>query len=360
MKVAALKNTDPWFARMQQALAGGSLDATVLQGVPVENVVRVHSVDVQFDGEEAGHRPWLRISGLLSVMRPEVDLPLGIEELTFGTSPATAMDYRYDFTDEEIAELVLDKGLYLPDLRASEQVINEWELPGKADMLVVFPENIEDPPLVFVEIQDQNTHQIDAETSGYALLDYFPDRQASADEKAAQAAPVQRAQVVKDLFAHDTMDDLRAQQEADARAQEQGEARNQAQDAPKVPTTFAELVAAAQESSEGRRAADQAELARLDPARPDAMYATRMRGMVDEALATGTLEPADVDLALPDANDPDSEVSATDLDEAARASDEAAQRRARQARRGVADVLEAEKEKPAPGDDQRTGELTFD
>lgn len=308
MKVAALRNTDPWFARMHRAIEGGQLNATVLKDVPVENVVVVEDVDVNYDGPETGHRPWLRIAGLLSQVRPAVQLPYGVEELTFESRPGTQMDYRYDFTDEEIAALVLNKGLHRAGFAVPNEVTNiEWELPGRVDLLLVSPEGVDDPPLVFVEIHEQNSGQLTTENSGYELVEYFPDRMPETDAPTVeeQAAVLTRDDQIKDLFAHESLDDLVVEED-------QGRKRpgvTRINETPE-PTTFDELVAQANERREQVRQLTAAELRELDPERADAIYADRMAALVAEAMDEQGLEhsddqvsPEDVDVELPDSEE---------------------------------------------------------
>lgn len=338
MKVAALRNTDPWFARMQRALGAGSLDAIVLKDVPVESVVQVTAVGVHFDDEEVGHRPWLQISGVLSQIRPAVELPYGVDELTFVSRPGTPMDYRYDFADSEIARLILTKGLYQPGFRVPEEVVNiEWELPGQVDVLFVSPEGIDDPPLVFVDIKDQNSGRLTTENSGYDLVEYFPDRVPESALGEAEHDKVRTsADQMRDLFAGESLDDL-VHEEALVRKP------RVAQDEAPEPTSFDELVARANRLREQANEKTRAELRELDPKSADAVYAERMAQLLseDEELFTEgddlTLEEVGVGL-------PDDEVES-----------EAAARRRAEAQR----ILDSEEELP---DEPRRREtdLSFD
>lgn len=75
MKLAALKNTDPWFGRMQDALGAGKTDAMILKDVPVDSKVFVEDADVQFDGPERGTAPGCASPGCCTRWSPRSRCP---------------------------------------------------------------------------------------------------------------------------------------------------------------------------------------------------------------------------------------------------------------------------------------------
>lgn len=351
MKVAALKNTDPWFTRMQEAMSSGQLDAVALSGVPVENVVHVDTVAVHFDGPEAGHRPFLRISGTLRSCTPGVELPFGVQELTFSRAPATPMDYRYDFTEEEIADLVLNKGLYQPDFAVPDDVTGiEWSMPGTMDLLLVHPESVESTPLVFVDIHEQNTQQVTTETCGYDMSEYLPDRQADGPAPVAEAEGVRtRSDGIRDLFAEESLDDLYVEDEA-PRPRDEGAVR--------APSTFEELVEATDKARQDRRAEVEAELSQLDPQRAEAVYSDRMLAMWEQTMAELSEEAVDPqDVGLEELLDAEAEAEAGA--EPVEVDQDAAERQARR-RRLAEQVQEEEAAEPELEPGARPGDIVFD
>lgn len=310
MKVAALKNTDPWFSRMQQALASGSVEALTFDDVEMESTVVVDTAVLEFDGPEKGHRPWLRISGTLSGLRSHQRLPFGVEELTFGADSPTQMDYRYDFTPEQLSELVSTKGLYSGEAAVTEHAVGiEWELPGRADLLMIVPEDMEQPPTVFVEIHDQNSHTIDQESSGYELIEYFVDREvegetATREAEAARAAARERSDAIHDIFANERLDE---QQALHASSQLSGDLdfddedefdpeQDQPQDeAEQESGSFAQKLSEAQARREAEAEAVREQIRSMEPEGVEAVYVGRMSSMVDAAMAQARGEQSEQD-----------------------------------------------------------------
>lgn len=297
MKVAAVRNTDPWFARMKRAMDGGELDAVVLSKVPVENAVHVEDVHLHHDGPEFGYRPWLRIAGVLGEMRPGVALPYGIEALTFSGS-GVAVDYRYDFTEEELADMVLNKGLYAKGFEIPESITGiEWGLPGTVDLLIVSPAGLDEPPLVLCELHDQNQQQISTLSCGYDIGEYFPVKEpigVEVDRAAGlvagqQADTLTRDDAIHDLFAEDSLDARRRAYEEQRTLDEVTEAGfatiEEAEAAKKEPTSFATMVERANALREQRRHKVEAEISTLDPQRLEAIYADRIAGPVAKAMS---------------------------------------------------------------------------
>lgn len=349
MKVAALKNTDRWFGRVQQAINAREMDAVMLRGLPAEAVVDVDSVTIMNDGPERGHRPWLQISGTLSSLRMEVELPYGITELAFDDQDvSTPMDYRFDFSDEELAEAVLSKGLFHGTFAAPERMAGiQWELPANLDALVIGPDDMDSPPLVFVEIHDQNSQQVDAESSGYVgLLDYFPEHvpgtepmPVAATRQVSRQSPGMvrvRTGEIADLFAGEELhlggDDVAEEFEATGSGEQESAGRATVSSAK---TVFERMVAEATRRREEAEAKARAEMDELDPTNPEKVYAERVAGDLEEALQPVEPEPeqdlvdgdllTDEELNL-DAQPDQDEASGPDAEEIARAVDEAARR----------------------------------
>lgn len=226
MKVSALQNTDIWFNRLMSEAKRGEIEGQSLVNVPVNNIVRVDRVVWKQDGDEVNNRPYLEISGSLQASQPEVDLPFGVKEVMFSQSPSIYMGYRYDFTDAQLAELVL-RGMFTKDFQVPREMMGiDWELPGHSDFLIVSPIDFNDPPIVLATVRDQDEHAIDWDSSGYDLVEYFPELLTTPhfgfeDEVEQQADTVldledeDEAHVDNDLFAEENKEAIAAKKAAE-------------------------------------------------------------------------------------------------------------------------------------------------
>lgn len=183
MKIAPLKVSDPWFARIAS-------DATVhtdaLSGVPVETTVEIELVELLHEGPEENFRPYLHLRGELVEVKPSVELPYGVSELALRHGSGLPLDAFYGFTKAQLTDLVA-KGYFTSAFRVPDEMSGiPWTLPGTADFMVVAPEFTDQAPIVFMAVHDQAGMQLDQANSGYELSAYFPDY--SADAKAAEEA----------------------------------------------------------------------------------------------------------------------------------------------------------------------------
>lgn len=201
MKIAPLKMTDPWYSRVTN---DGRADAQMLRGVPCDVLVQMDMIEIGHHGSELNYRPYLHLKGQLTEVHPDVELPYGITELPFRASAGGTKDSFYEFTDDQLSELAA-KGYFTERFRVPEAMVGiTWELPSKADFLVVAPASMDDPPLVFVGLHDQNTQVLHEADSGYRLADHFPDysveapTQERAQEKIHGART--RGDQINDLF----------------------------------------------------------------------------------------------------------------------------------------------------------------
>lgn len=178
MKLAALMDTDIWFHRLMFDAEQGRLDSQVLVDVPVENTVLVNSVTLEFEGFENKYRPYLLIAGRLLASHPQTEMPYGIDEFTFMDTenrPAPYMSFRYDFNDEQLADMIM-MGFYESEFQVPSEMVNiPWEFPGLCDYFIASPATYEQVPIAFVTIKDHHKQALDRDSSGYALEEYFPD-----------------------------------------------------------------------------------------------------------------------------------------------------------------------------------------
>lgn len=208
MKIAPLKATDPWFHRVARH---GKADVQTLSAVSCDIAVRMEAVSLLHHGADQNYRPYLHLRGRLTQIQPDVELPYGITELPFHRGSEPVVDAFYEFDSAQLAELV-SKGYFSARFRVPESMVGiVWELPAEVDFLVVAPESAEQPPIVFVDVRDQNSAVLTEETSGYSLAEYFPDY---SSEDLVQASAVSETPVpthsgaIQDLFADEEFEDV--------------------------------------------------------------------------------------------------------------------------------------------------------
>ena len=188
MKIAPLKVSDPWYGRI---VNDESIASDSLSGVPIESTVEMELVELLHGGPEANYRPYLHLRGELTEAKPAVELPYGVSELALRQGAGLTVDAFYDFNQQQLADLV-NKGYFTEAFQVPEQMSGiPWTLPGHADFLIVAPELSNEPPLVFMNVQDQNSLELNELNSGYELSGYFPDY---SDEVQAQAPEVSSAE----------------------------------------------------------------------------------------------------------------------------------------------------------------------
>ncbi|MCI4659589.1 hypothetical protein [Cryobacterium zhongshanensis] len=206
MKIAPLKVSDPWFGRM---MTNRQVQAETLRDVPIESTVEMELVELLHGGPEDNYRPYLHLRGELTSAKPIVELPYGIDELVLRRGSGLNVDAFYDFNPRQLNDLVV-KGYFTEAFQVPDEMSGiPWALPGKADFLVVAPEFADQPPVVFMNVQDQSELGLDEANSGYDLSAYFPDYvaqvQAQADTATAVDAP-EHSGAGLDVFADEAFD----------------------------------------------------------------------------------------------------------------------------------------------------------
>lgn len=205
MRTAGLTMNDLWAHRV---LRDQGMEYAESRGEPVELAVHVESLDLAHKGEDDNHRPYLRLTGELRSVRPASPLPHGITEVTFSPGHGERVDAFYEFDQEQLV-LLVQKGYFDRAFIVPEQVTGiEWELPATADFLVLSPAGTGEPddvPLVFARVHGTGGMEIDLESCGYDLVEYFPDRPgdsrpvATVDERGLRA----RSDAINSLFSED-------------------------------------------------------------------------------------------------------------------------------------------------------------
>lgn len=203
MEVAPLPMTDPWSDRIQR---NPEIDAQMLRGVPSEIAVNMTQVAIHHHGQSLNFRPYLHLQGRIEEIVPDVKLPYGIEKLPFKEESGPSFDAFYEFTDEQLSVLVT-KGYFTENFQVpAEMSETVWDLPGKADYLMVYPETSAEPPLVFVSVADRNEMTMTQASSEYDLHDYFPNYLAEQDLSTEQV--IQETEAEESLARSNELSDL--------------------------------------------------------------------------------------------------------------------------------------------------------
>lgn len=172
MKIAPLKVSDPWYGRI---VNDSTIDTQALRAVPVEATVEMELVELLHEGPQNNYRPYLHMRGELIQAVPVVELPYGVTELAMRHGGGVNVDVFYDFNPRQLSDLV-SKGYFTEDFQVPAEMSGmPWQIPGKADFLVVAPEYADQPPVVFMNVHDQSELSLDEANSGYDLSEYFPD-----------------------------------------------------------------------------------------------------------------------------------------------------------------------------------------
>lgn len=192
MKIAPLLTNDPWFPHVTQH---GKAYVESLSGVPVDATILVEQVGFTHAGADEHYRPRLHLQGRLQKLEaPTVELPYGVQEMEFHSDHGPLADAFYEFNAKQLAQLAL-KGYFEPGFEIPSAMTGiEYVLPATARMMFVAPSASDEPPVLFVEVEDINALMVSEMSSGYDLSAYFPDMLAALQKQrelhAEQREPV--------------------------------------------------------------------------------------------------------------------------------------------------------------------------
>lgn len=187
MKIPALSMASPLAGRLLRE------GATLVPDIPCEAVVHVEQAYLSHHGPDQNYRPYLRLSGELRSLVPEERLPGDVHELSARPTMGPEFDVFYEFSDEQLGQMV-SKGYFSRQFAVPPIMTGvEYELPVTASVLVLEPQDPQagDVPLVFVDVHNRNELELDLESSGYDLAEYFesvrqPEREHDGDELDAE------------------------------------------------------------------------------------------------------------------------------------------------------------------------------
>lgn len=135
-----------------------------------------------FDRENP-HRPYMHIMGECRGIRKADGMPLygDVTELSFEENAGIEVDVFYEFSDDELADMV-KKGMYHRGFECPNIIReSELEIPVYCELRVVEPQFEGDVPILFANIEDRHTISIDEQSSGYTFGDYFEEPRPSED-----------------------------------------------------------------------------------------------------------------------------------------------------------------------------------
>ena len=201
MRIAPLKMNDPWLGR---ALADKNVYAQGLRGVPIEATVEVELVELLHGSPEENYRPYLHLRGELTEAQPTVALPYGVTDLALRRGSGVRVDAFYDFSQRQLVDLV-SKGYFSKAFEVPEGMAGiPWPLPGHADFVILAPQTMADAPVTFMGLHQDTGLELDEQSSGYDLSEYFPDftPEAQAEREAQAEETLDRSGSGRDLF-HD-------------------------------------------------------------------------------------------------------------------------------------------------------------
>lgn len=135
-----------------------------------------------FDRENP-HRPYMHIMGECRGIRKADGTPLygDVTELSFEENAGIEVDVFYEFSDDELADMV-KKGMYHRGFECPDIIReSELEIPVYCELRIVEPQFEGDVPILFANIEDRHTISIDEQSSGYTFGDYFEEPRPSED-----------------------------------------------------------------------------------------------------------------------------------------------------------------------------------
>lgn len=183
MRTAGLTMTDMWATRV---LNEPSAEVEQYDGCEATINVYVESVMLCHHGADVHYRPYLHALGELRTIRPHVVLPYDISTVTYQAGHGESVDMFYEFDNDQLTALT-QRGYFSRFFHVPNTITGvEWELPAVVDLSILAP-NLDEAPIVFTRVHDLASLRIDAERSGYDLVEFFVDHAIEAGPRAAEA-----------------------------------------------------------------------------------------------------------------------------------------------------------------------------
>lgn len=165
---------------LSMSVLNSDMEVVTKENIKCEAIVRMDTIYLQEERIQSKvSRPYLHMSGYAHEIRGKFDD--NVNSLKFNSDNKIRVSYNYRFNNDELADLVL-KGLYEPGFRTpSEFLASSMELPITCDAKVVRGDE-SNYPIVIVNVKHSHNIDIDQESSGYDLADYFEHQAVISDK----------------------------------------------------------------------------------------------------------------------------------------------------------------------------------
>lgn len=128
---------------------------------------QIEDMVLDYDMDQ-NYRPYLTLIG--NVRNIVGDFSNNVNEVYFGEDDKIDVSCIYDFTDDEIKDLI-DKGIYNDTFKTPDDLVGQvMEIPVSCNVLSIQNTEI---PITFVEIDDPHRVYLTTESTGYKLSNYF-------------------------------------------------------------------------------------------------------------------------------------------------------------------------------------------
>lgn len=173
MKTPGQTTNSPYFGAIHAIPDDSYFNA---KGVPCEGDIYASSVflgaNSWYDKENPG-RPYMCIIGECRSIKGR--LPYEVTELTFEEGKGIDVDIYYEFSDDELANMV-KKGLFKPGFKCPEEMYsNVLEMPITCNFTVVAPQTDTNVPILFADIANKQHIVTNSKDCGYTFGDYFKE-----------------------------------------------------------------------------------------------------------------------------------------------------------------------------------------
>lgn len=183
-----------------------SEDVIHLPEVDVLMTLTPQDANLEFFGDR--HVPTLRMSGVMSEVLPQNQMPYDIRSIRF-SDRERPVDFvtDYTFTSEQLMSMV-EKGLYINGFEMDKDKLigQSVYMPTTAAIMIVPPTNEEEPPIVSVDVKLPPLFEMNLANSGYDFeSELMPDYRAQLLKDQAEAGITPDVDLVReattDLFA---------------------------------------------------------------------------------------------------------------------------------------------------------------
>lgn len=173
MKTPGQTINSPYFGAIREMPDDSHSNA---KGVHCEGNIYASNVFLGANGwqdKENPGRPYMHIMGECREIKGV--MPYGVTELTFEEGKGIPVDIFYEFSDDELSDMV-KKGLFKPGFKCPEEMYtNVLEMPLTCNFTAVAPQPGSDVPILFADIANKQYIVTNSDDCGYTFGDYFKE-----------------------------------------------------------------------------------------------------------------------------------------------------------------------------------------